>query len=77
MHKLEQRIATLENVASTAVPITHLFIVPLGRPDGIQTIKRHGQTWQRREGETAYEFQQRVAKDTPKHGKGVALFSTD
>ncbi len=77
MQKLEQRIATLEQAAQTTNKVTHIFIVPMGRPDSIQTISRHGQTWQRMEGESADEFQQRVAQDTPMHGKGVAMFSTD
>jgi hypothetical protein len=77
MQKLEQRIATLEQAVQPPHKVTHIFIVPLGRPDSIQTISRHGQTWQRIEGETADEFQQRVAKNTPMHGKGVAMFTSD
>ena len=80
MQKLEQRIATLEQAAQTTHKVTHLFIVPLGRPDSIQTIramKDHSKTWHRLESETAQEFQERVAEDTPMHGKGVAMFSAD
>lgn len=76
MHKLEQRIAKLEQVMPTTEPVTHLFIVPLGSPDSIQTIRRHGETWHRLENETAEEFQQRVANDTPMYGKGVAVFTS-
>ncbi|CAM8621629.1 hypothetical protein MCEMIEM13_02828 [Comamonadaceae bacterium] len=61
MQKLEQSIATREQVAKPTRKVTHIFIVPFGRPDSIQTISRHGKTWQRIEGETANEFQQRVA----------------
>lgn len=65
MQKLEQRIATLEQAIPKSEAVSHIFLVPLGRPDSIQTISRNGDTWQRLESETAKEFQERVAKATP------------
>jgi hypothetical protein len=77
MQKLEKRIATLEQAATTNERVTHIFIVPMGAEDGIQTISGQGKKWERQDGETAKQFQDRVASDSPMQGKGVALFSCD